>query len=156
MRRLSTTVLTALLLSACGGVTAPEGVLVLRTVTGERNTIRDAGDLPVSLRQGLCCRLHIISGSLQLHGDKTYNVTASTQLEDFGTLRPDTTVRTFSGTYSITGSTIVSIDNRFSEPGDTIVFRYTGTVQGDTITSTNGPIGIFHAPPPELVFVYSR
>ena len=147
MRRLAPVVFTGVLLSACGGATAPEGVLVLRTVDGE--------DLPVSLRQGLCCRLHIISGSIQLDGDNTYNVTASSQREEFGILRPDTTVRSFSGTYSITGSTIVFIDNRFSEPGDTIQFRYTGTVQGDQITSANGPIGIFHTPPPELVFVYS-
>ena len=148
MRRLSTTVLTAVLLSACGGVTGPEGVLVLRTVNGQ--------DLPVSLRRGLCCRVHVITGSLQLHGDKTYDVTANTQVEAFGVLQPDTAVGNASGTYSINGSTIVFIDDHVLEAGDPRDFQYTGTVQGDQITSTNGPRGGFSLPLTDLVLVYSR
>ena len=144
MRRLASVVLTGVLLSACGGVTGPEGVLVLRTING-------AG-LPVILRTGLSNQRHVISGTLELNGDNTYRVTTDWQREDASGIYPQP-LGVASGTYIITGSTIEFIDSRFSS--DTPQFRYTGTVQGDQVTSNCGPFGV--TPPiGELALVYGR
>ena len=142
MRRLASVVLTGVLLCACGGTTAPtapEGVLVLRTI--------DGAGLPVILRMGLSNRAHVIGGSLQLDGDNTYKVTTDWQREDGLGIHPEP-VATGSGTYSITGSTIVFIDSRTQS-------RYTGTVQGDQVTSNKGPFGLGEPTlGPDLVLVY--
>ena len=141
MRRLASVVLTGVLLTACGdaSTTGPEVTYVLRTVNGQ--------DLPVIMRMSLSNNRHVISGSLQLNGDNTYRVTTDWQREDAIGIHPEP-LAVASGTYNITASSIVFIDSRSSE-------RYTGTVQGDQVTSTNGPLGFVHYFP-ESVLVYGR
>ena len=143
MRRLLATVLTGVLLSACVGLTDvfPEGVLALRTIDGHE---------PISVRFGPCCRLRILSGSLQLHSDKTYTVRDSTQVIELDVLQPDTIVTIQSGGFEIfKGGRIV-----FFRDGDRDR-RTWGTVQGDEITVTGGPSRRL-ATLPTKVFVYGR
>lgn len=126
MRKILTIALaaTSIVLAACGDSSGPDsisGTYTLRTVNGQQ--------LPFITDEDETYKAEILSMAITLKADETYSAVFTGRSTDNG--QPTTNTVPFSGTYSLTGSTLTLDDSEgFLDPDGSV----NATLSTDTIT----------------------
>lgn len=131
MRKILTAALaaTSIVLAACGDSSGPPANI---TGTYTLETVNNA-QLPFTTDEDETYKAEILASAITLRADKTYTWDFTGRSTDYGV--PTTNTDTFTGTYSVSGSTITLNDPESYA---------TATLSTDTITMViEGPIGVF-------------
>ena len=109
--------------------------------------------VPIVLRVSLCCANQIMSGTLRLAGNGTYEVTTRWRGSFEGNFQVGTNTEQISGTYSLESNSKIVFTDDNGPPVN-------GDISGDTITTVGGPLrvpGRFYSSPFEPPsFVYRK